>query len=100
MFFLWDDWNTEHIARHGVEPLEAEEIVRHARRPYPRNAGNDKFLVKGRTLGGRWLQVVFVHRGAEHVHLPLLLPSERLALIQGEHAVYVIHSRDIRRGER
>jgi hypothetical protein len=33
MFFIWDDWNEEHIARHGVEPFEAEHVVLNARRP-------------------------------------------------------------------
>lgn len=24
---IWTDWNVEHIARHGVEPREVEEIA-------------------------------------------------------------------------
>ncbi len=27
MFFDWDEANTNHIAKHGVEPYEAEEVV-------------------------------------------------------------------------
>jgi len=27
MFFDWDEFNIAHIARHGVKPHEAEEVV-------------------------------------------------------------------------
>lgn len=60
MDFRWNQWNIEHLARHGVDPEEAEEVVTAARRPYPRWIGDDKLLVWGRGRGGRLLQVVFV----------------------------------------
>jgi hypothetical protein len=100
MFFLWDDWNIEHIARHGVEPHEAQYIIRHARRPWPRSCGTGKFIVKGPTVGHRLLQTVFVFRNADQIDLSLLLPAERLALLAGEQAFYVIHAREIHRTER
>lgn len=34
--FEWDDDNIEHIARHDVEPWEAEEAVADGERPLPR----------------------------------------------------------------
>jgi uncharacterized DUF497 family protein len=60
MDFRWNEWNLEHLARHGVSPEEAEMVVRAASRPYPRRIEDEKWLVWGRGQGGRFLQVVFV----------------------------------------
>jgi len=60
MDFRWNDGNTEHIGGHGVEPEEAEAVVRGAKRPFPRRIEDDKWLVWGKTPGGRFLQVIFV----------------------------------------
>ena len=35
---LRDEWNTEHIARHGVDPKEADEVAR-----------NVPYMTRGRT---------------------------------------------------
>jgi len=58
--FRWNQWNIEHLAGHGVDPEEAERVVRGANRPYPRRIGEDKLLVWGPGRGGRLLQVIFV----------------------------------------
>jgi uncharacterized DUF497 family protein len=58
--FRWNEWNTEHIARHGVTPDEAEKVVRNARRPYPSRRGDSKRLVWGRGLGDRFVQVIYI----------------------------------------
>ncbi len=58
--FRWNEWNTEHIAEHGVTPDEAEWIVNHAGTPYPRRAGKGRYLAVGQTFGGDYLQVVYV----------------------------------------
>jgi uncharacterized DUF497 family protein len=60
MEFRWNEWNTEHIMRHGVCPEEAERVVRGATGRFPRRIEQDKWLVWGRGNGGRLLQVVFV----------------------------------------
>jgi uncharacterized DUF497 family protein len=60
MEFRWNDWNIEHLATHGILPAEAESAIRTARRPFPRKADGDKWLVWGRGEGGRFLQVVYV----------------------------------------
>ena len=53
--FRWNQWNIEHLAKHSVDPDEAEEVVRTAKRPYPRRIGEEKLLVwgRGRSVGGR-----------------------------------------------
>jgi len=58
--FRWNDWNTEHIAQHGLEPADAEYVVCNARRPYPQRAGGDKYLVRGQTSLGEYIQVAYV----------------------------------------
>lgn len=58
--FRWKEWNVEHIARHGVTPAEAEYVIRHAKPPYPSDAGDEKFEVRGQTAEGYYLIVVYV----------------------------------------
>ena len=58
--FRWIEWNREKVARHGVSPAEAEQVVRGARRPYPRQNGKGKWLVIGRGRGNRVVEVVYL----------------------------------------
>lgn len=58
--FRWNQWNVEHIDTHGVLPEEAEYVVGHATRPYPRDHANDTFIVRGETESGQWLQVIYI----------------------------------------
>jgi uncharacterized DUF497 family protein len=60
MEFRWNDWNLDHATRHGVNPGEAEAVVRGATAPYPEHRGDDKYMVIGRGVGGRFVRVVFV----------------------------------------
>jgi uncharacterized DUF497 family protein len=60
MEFRWNEWNEEHISEHGVEPEEAEFVVRNARAPFPEARGDEKWRVCGQDANGRYLQVVFV----------------------------------------
>jgi uncharacterized DUF497 family protein len=100
MFFIWqDDENEDHLAKHGIETYEAEYVVRNAKRPYPRRISKEKWIVKGRTVGRRLIQVIYVLRDAEEIDPNLLSPADRIALEKGEKAVYVIHARELRRGE-
>ena len=60
VFCAWDDWNIDHIGRHGVRRAEAEQVVWNAHAPWPEEKGDDKLLVWGSTDAGRLLQVIFV----------------------------------------
>lgn len=82
MLFRWNDWNVEHIAEHGVSPEEAEQVVEHARNPFPELREHDKWRVIGRGLGGRWIQVIFVFDPIEED-------------IDEDDTVYVIHARPL-----
>ena len=70
--FRWNEWNLEHIARHGVGPEEAEQAVN--ANPAA-DAGGDRYKVWGPTENGRFLQVVFV--------------------LDPDDAICVIHARDL-----
>lgn len=61
MLFAWDEWNIDHIGRHGVTQAEAEEVVNGAEEPWPEQKGDDKLLVWGLTRFGRLLQVILSH---------------------------------------
>jgi uncharacterized DUF497 family protein len=80
MQFRWNDWNIEHIAAHGVDPEEAESVVGGASPPYPLWRPDDKWLVWGRGVGGRPLQVVFV--------------------LDADGSVFVIHARPLTEREK
>ena len=60
MQFRWIDWNQDPIAKLGIEPKEAEFLIRHAQSPFPQQIGEDRLLVQGQGRGGRFLQVVYV----------------------------------------
>jgi uncharacterized DUF497 family protein len=70
MDLRWNAWNIEHIDRHGVDPGEAEAVVRGSR---PLYRGDGKYLAQGRGSGGRWIQAIYV--------------------LDEDGAVYVIHAR-------
>ncbi len=78
--FRWNWWNTEHIARHGVSPEEAEDVAVRASWPYPQKTGQRKWMVRGQTESGRHLQVVYVVE-AESLYViharPLTDPEKR-----------------------
>ena len=80
MEFRWNDWNIEHIEKHGVLPEEAESVVRNARQPFPRKIEEDKWFVWGRGRGDRFLQVIY--------------------LLDDDGTVYVIHARPLDQKEK
>jgi len=51
--FWWDDVNVEHIAEHGVEPYEAEEVIDN--RQLLLRAREEKYIAYGQTDAGRYL---------------------------------------------
>jgi len=99
MFFLWDERNKTHIAEHGIEPEDAEYVVRRGKRPYPKQLSAIKWIVKGRTRTGRLIQVIYLIREDDEIDIEPLSFPERLALELNEKAVYVIHARPLRAGE-
>lgn len=62
--FAWDDANRSHLARHGVDPEEAEQV--HANQPYEIEqttvGGEPRLLALGETDEGRVLFLVTTER--------------------------------------
>jgi uncharacterized DUF497 family protein len=52
----WDDWNREHIAKHGVTPEEADEVL--ASEPVVRKTYKERYQLLGPTRSGRILSVI------------------------------------------
>jgi len=67
--FRWNEWNLDHATRHGVSREEAQYVVRRAKPPYPREVGNEKWLVWGRGAGGRFLQVIYSYDPDETIYI-------------------------------
>ena len=65
--FDWDERNVEHLADHGADPSEAEEVLR--RNPYKRKIQEEKWLAYGRTYDGRYLFVVFALKGKNRIRV-------------------------------
>jgi uncharacterized DUF497 family protein len=96
MVFSWDEWNIDHIAEHGVAPGEAEYVVKHAAPPFPREIGEGKIKVWGRTADGRYLQVVFVYRSDDEIDYEAMSLTNLLAVEAGEGPLlYVIHAMEL-----
>ena len=58
--FRWIPWNVGKVEGHGLSVSDVEFAVNHARRPYPKPIGNEKWLVVAPTRGGRIIQVIYV----------------------------------------
>jgi len=58
----WDDVNAEHIARHGINPDEVDEVVFH-RSYHLTHVRNERYLLTGRTDGGRIISVILERKG-------------------------------------
>lgn len=100
MIFLWNARNEQHIEKHDVSKPEAEYIIRHASRPYPREMGDGKYKVWGQTQNGRLLQVIYVLRRVDEVGI-LELPPHIMALAGADEMFrYVIHARELSVTER
>jgi hypothetical protein len=96
--FIWTTKNIEHIAEHGIEPLEAEHAVINARSPYPQVWGDDKWMVRGQTAAGRFIQVIFLlESDAADINYEEI---DLLALDQTGDSIYVIHARPLTAAER
>ena len=61
MIFIWDEENIQHIARHNVEPFEAEDALMDPQRiKFSAHSGNMGII--GSTEDGRRLVVIFIKK--------------------------------------
>jgi uncharacterized protein len=65
---LFDEWNEEHIARHGVVPEEVEQVCDN--RPFVSKTRQLRLRVIGQTDSGRYLTVILAAR-SQGVYYPI-----------------------------
>lgn len=63
---IWDDWNIEHIARHGVEPEEVEQVCKSKHRA--NKWKNKVYRVIGQTESGRYLTLFLAPRAKQNYY--------------------------------
>lgn len=81
--FRWNDANVDHIGEHNIVPTEAECVVNHPFRGYPKAMEDEKYLAKGQTAQGHYIQVIYVFDPPEVVYVIHARPmtvKERRAL--------------------
>lgn len=75
---LFDEWNEEHIARHGVLPEEVEQVC--LSRPFVSKARDLRLRIIGQTAGGRYLTIILAIR-SHGIYYPITAreatPAER-----------------------
>jgi uncharacterized DUF497 family protein len=63
--FEWDAQNQEHLAKHGISRLDAEDVLSGNRvlLEYQVEGGEQRWIAVGATRTGRILNIVFAIRG-------------------------------------
>jgi hypothetical protein len=94
--FRWDEWNREHVQKHNVSEAEAEYVAQNGEPPFPQEIGDGKFLVRGKTSDGRFLQVIYVVGNDDGIDYESLSLSDILELLDSkEPALFIVHARDL-----
>jgi uncharacterized DUF497 family protein len=94
--FIWTDRNVAHIAKHGVTTGDAEYVVLSARPPFPREHGDDKWIVRGQTQSGQYVQVIFVFEADAHFDYAEI---DLTTYTPDDDNIYVIHARPLETDE-
>ncbi len=66
--FKWDEETIDHIANHNVTPEEVEEVAFDGS-PYIRKGRHGRRYLYGKTIGGRYLFVVYTLIGEGRVQV-------------------------------
>lgn len=92
--FAWDGWNREHVRKHRSNARDAKYIVEHAEPPFPREIGDEKYLVWGQTASGDYLEVIFAFRVSEDLAFSDLDISDWGAMIDypATVSIYICHA--------
>jgi uncharacterized DUF497 family protein len=64
--FRWNQWNLEHVTKHGCTPAEVEAVILGTEKA--RKIGDSKFEVIGRGQGGRIIRVIFIHSPRDMIY--------------------------------
>ncbi len=58
--FRWNEWNVDHVGKHGLQPWLVEYVVNHPSPGYPRHLTREKYLVWGQDIDGLYVQVIYI----------------------------------------
>jgi hypothetical protein len=58
--FRWIEWNLGQTTKHGCTISEIEQVVRRTGYGYPRKLDKKKWLVIGRGVGNRVIEVIYL----------------------------------------
>jgi hypothetical protein len=84
--FRWEDWNVDLATKHGCTIAEIENLVRFPPSGFPRTSPrrsgpNQAWIIEGRGLGGRPIEVIFLMDDDEEtavvIHAQYLAPKGR-----------------------
>lgn len=64
---IWDEWNEDHIANHGVSRHEIEELAWN--RPFATRARGGSYRLIGQSDSGRFLTVFISPRGGRRFYV-------------------------------
>jgi hypothetical protein len=97
--YAWDDWNSEHVKKHGSNAKDAKHIIEHAEPPFPRELGNDKYVVWGRTASGGYLEIIFAFKVPENLAFDDLDVLDWSTIIDypGTVVIYICHAMPMKR---
>lgn len=73
--FDWDDADIAHIAQHGVEPEEVEEVFYNE--PLVRRSRDGRYIALGQSWAGRYLAVIFELRPGNVVRVVTARPMTK-----------------------
>lgn len=72
---LWDEWNTEHIARHGVTPSDVEEVC--SGEPIARETYGGRLMVIGPNRADNLLAAILAPRGNDVYYVVTARPAAK-----------------------
>ena len=72
---VWDDWNTAHIARHGVSPAEVEEVCEND--PMISATYKERIRAVGLTRAGEMLTAILAPQGGGVYYPVTARPASR-----------------------
>ena len=81
-YIAWDDDTILHIARHGVEPKEVEEVCFKAN-PFILKSRHNRYYALGQTETGRYLTIIFEYIGQNKAKI-----ITARAMSESEHRFY------------
>jgi len=72
---IWDEWNVAHVARHGVTPVEVEEVCQGSY--LVRQTYQGRLMVIGPNAAGNLLSVILAPEGEGAFYVVTARPSAK-----------------------